>query len=167
MFNGGVDVHIRLIAAETLVLFEWLHRNEEREDGEDGAGGGAYPGTGYYDIVDPSERIALCRVSGRLESVLAEPFRRYYSEPVAKARAQLRHEPAHNHSSRVRPPTSEALASNAIVEVRTRAAAVVTQRIKAARHQCHLDRGCPKDGVRSPRRQTRCTVPWQHLTRGV
>jgi hypothetical protein len=50
------EVVLILTKAEALALYEWLHRNEDREDNAERAG---YPDTGYYDILDSGERVAL------------------------------------------------------------------------------------------------------------
>ena len=77
------DVILRLSKAEALVLFDWLHRNDDRDKDHR---------TDYYDIQDNGERIALWNLSCDLESVLVEPFRRDYGELVDAARAELRGE---------------------------------------------------------------------------
>lgn len=76
-------VTLRLTKAEALVLFEWLHRNEDREDHEN---------LDHYDIVDPAERVALWHLSGDLESTLVEPFLTEYADLVEAAREDLRPE---------------------------------------------------------------------------
>jgi hypothetical protein len=77
----GRDVTVSLTKAEALVLFEWLHRNEDRED--------SYT-TDRYEIFDPSDRAALWSLSGALERTLVEPFISNYAELVEAARAELR-----------------------------------------------------------------------------
>jgi hypothetical protein len=75
------EVTIRLTRAEALVLFEWLHRNEDRDEPKTAV---------YYDIVDPAERAALWNLSCDLESALVEPFMSDYHQRVEAARAELR-----------------------------------------------------------------------------
>jgi hypothetical protein len=75
------EVTLRLTKAEALVLFEWLHRNEDRDESKTAR---------YYDIVDSAERIALWNLSCDLESALAEPFSSEYKQLVEAARAELR-----------------------------------------------------------------------------
>jgi hypothetical protein len=75
------EVTLRLTKAEALVLFEWLHRNEDRDKSKS---------ADYYDIVDPAERTALWNLSCDLESALAEPFKSDYDQLVEAARAELR-----------------------------------------------------------------------------
>ena len=75
------EVTLRLTKAEALVLFEWLHRNEDRDKSKT---------ADHYDIVDPAERTALWNLSCDLESVLVEPLRSDYGELVESARAELR-----------------------------------------------------------------------------
>ncbi|HEV2217000.1 MAG TPA: hypothetical protein VGV88_05435, partial [Candidatus Dormibacteraeota bacterium] len=75
------SVTISLTKAEALVLFEWLHLNEAREDSFT---------TDHYDIHDPSDRAALWSLSGALERTLVEPFLSNYNGLVEAARAELR-----------------------------------------------------------------------------
>jgi hypothetical protein len=62
---------------EALVLFEWLSRCEE---------------SGSYEFIDGAEGHVLSRILGRLESMLAEPFRADYSDLVEAARNRIRAE---------------------------------------------------------------------------
>lgn len=73
-------VTISLTTAEALVLFEWLHRNEVREDSHK---------TDHYDIFYPADRVALWSLSGALERTLGEPFLSNYIDLVEAARAEL------------------------------------------------------------------------------
>jgi hypothetical protein len=75
------DVSVSLTKAEALVLFEWLHRNEDRNDSFT---------TDHYYIFDSSDRVALWSLSGALERTLVEPFLSNYTELVEAARADLR-----------------------------------------------------------------------------
>ncbi|MHB1535664.1 MAG: hypothetical protein ACYC1D_13870 [Acidimicrobiales bacterium] len=75
------DVTVSLTKAEALVLFEWLHRNEDHEDSFT---------TDHYDIFDASDRVALASLSGALERILVEPFMSNYAELLEAARAELR-----------------------------------------------------------------------------
>ncbi len=78
--TGPEDVvYIRLTADEALVLFEWVHRNEDA-DLELGSAG----------VTDPAERQVLWGLSAVLEKLLVEPFRANYLELVEEARAHLR-----------------------------------------------------------------------------
>ena len=71
------EVRVALSSDEALVLFELLHRWED---------------TGWYDRADllAGETTALWALSGRLESVLVEPFKEEYGDLVAQARERLR-----------------------------------------------------------------------------
>lgn len=72
-------VYLRMTADEALVLFDWVHRNEEA-DIELGTAG----------VTDSAERQVLWELSGALEKLLAEPFRANYLELLETARARLR-----------------------------------------------------------------------------
>jgi hypothetical protein len=64
-----------LSSDEALVLFELLHRWED---------------SGEIDtVLMPGERTALWALSGRLESILVEPFEVNYRELVDNARQRL------------------------------------------------------------------------------
>jgi len=74
--SGMADVSVTLSSDEALVLFEVLHRWED---------------TGLYERADlePGERTALWALSGRLESLLVEPFEAAYGDLVDRARERL------------------------------------------------------------------------------
>jgi hypothetical protein len=80
--EGSADsqgfVTLTLTAAESLVLFEWLHRNEDQDLQLD-----------HLGIVDDAERQVLWSVSGCLESLLSEPFHADYAELLLSARQSL------------------------------------------------------------------------------
>ena len=66
---------VTLTSDEALVLFELLHRWED---------------SGEIDtVLMPGEQTALWALSGRLESILVEPFERNYRELVDFARQRL------------------------------------------------------------------------------
>ena len=67
-------VAVELTGDEALVLFEWLHRSEDRNELQT-------PSTG--------EQIALWALSCALESVLVEPFRSDYLGLVRDAEVRL------------------------------------------------------------------------------
>lgn len=68
-------MNVALISDEALVLFELLHRWED---------------SGRIDTaLMPGEQAALWALSGRLESVLIEPFEGNYRELVDYARRRL------------------------------------------------------------------------------
>lgn len=71
------QVSVALSSEEALVLFELLHRWED---------------AGWYDQAEllPGERTALWALSGRLESLLVEPFEGQYRSLVDQARERLR-----------------------------------------------------------------------------
>jgi hypothetical protein len=71
------EVSVILSSDEALVLFELLHRWED---------------AGWYENADllPGERTALWAVSGRLETILVEPFKDDYRKLVDQARERLR-----------------------------------------------------------------------------
>jgi hypothetical protein len=68
-------VAVTLTSDEALVLFELLHRWED--SGEIGT------------VLMPGEQTALWALSGRLESILVEPFEGNYRELVDYARQRL------------------------------------------------------------------------------
>jgi hypothetical protein len=68
-------VAVTLTSDEALVLFEVLHRWED---------------SGEIDtVLMPGEQTALSALSGRLESILVEPFEGNYRELVDYARQRL------------------------------------------------------------------------------
>jgi hypothetical protein len=68
-------VALTLTSDEALVLFELLHRWED---------------SGEIDtVLMPGEQTALWALSGRLESILVEPFEGNYRELVNYARQRL------------------------------------------------------------------------------
>jgi hypothetical protein len=68
-------VAVTLTSDEALVLFELLHRWED---------------SGEIDtVLMPGEQTALWALSGRLESILVEPFEGNYRELVDYARQRL------------------------------------------------------------------------------
>ena len=75
------DVTVSLTRAEALVLFEWLNRNEDREDSFT---------TDHYDIFDPADRASLWSLSEALQRTLVEPFESNYIDLVEAARAEVR-----------------------------------------------------------------------------
>jgi hypothetical protein len=75
--NG--EVAVRLSKAEALVLFEWIHREEDRDTA-----------LAHLALVDDAERRVLWDLSGSLEAVLAEPFLPEYKEILEAARARVR-----------------------------------------------------------------------------
>jgi hypothetical protein len=69
------DVTVTLTSDEALVLFELLHRWDD---------------TGKIDsALKPGEQTALWALSGRLESILVEPFEDTYLDLVEAARQRL------------------------------------------------------------------------------
>lgn len=68
------SVSIRLSSDEALVLFELLARFEQEES---------------FAIEHHGETVALWRLEGALEKVLAEPFRSDYRGLVSAARERL------------------------------------------------------------------------------
>ena len=69
------EVAVTLTSDEALVLFELLHRWED---------------SGEIDtVLMPGEQTALWALSGRLESILVEPFEGNYRELVGYARQRL------------------------------------------------------------------------------
>jgi hypothetical protein len=69
------EVAVTLTSDEALVLFELLHRWED---------------SGEIDtVLMPGEQTALWALSGRLESILVEPFEGNYHELVDYARQRL------------------------------------------------------------------------------
>jgi hypothetical protein len=69
------EVAVTLTSDEALVLFELLHRWED---------------SGEIDtVLIPGEQTALWALSGRLESILVEPFEGNYRERVTYARQRL------------------------------------------------------------------------------
>jgi hypothetical protein len=69
------EVAVTLTSDEALVLFELLHRWED---------------SGEIDtVLMPGEQTALWALSGRLESILVEPFEGNYRERVNYARQRL------------------------------------------------------------------------------
>jgi hypothetical protein len=69
------EVAVTLTTDEALVLFELLHRWED---------------SGEIDtVLMPGEQTALWALSGRLESILVEPFEGNYRELVDYARQRL------------------------------------------------------------------------------
>jgi hypothetical protein len=69
------EVAVTLTSDEALVLFELLHRWED---------------SGEIDtVLMPGEQTALWALSGRLESILVEPFEGNYRERVTYARQRL------------------------------------------------------------------------------
>jgi hypothetical protein len=69
------EVIVTLTSDEALVLFELLHRWEDADRIE--------------TALMPGEQTALWALSGRLESVLIEPFEGNYRELVDQARGRL------------------------------------------------------------------------------
>jgi hypothetical protein len=71
------DVSVTLSSDEALVLFELLHRWEDSD---------------FYERADlqPGEVTALWAISGRLESLLVEPFKKNYGDLVDQARQRLK-----------------------------------------------------------------------------
>jgi hypothetical protein len=69
------DVTVTFSSDEAVVLFELLHRWE---------------GSGeIHPMLMPGEQTALWALSGRLESILVEPFEGNYRELVGQARQRL------------------------------------------------------------------------------
>jgi hypothetical protein len=69
------DVAVSLTSDEALVLFELLHRWED---------------AGKIDpALQAGEQVALWALSGRLESILVEPFKDDYRDLVDGARQRL------------------------------------------------------------------------------
>jgi hypothetical protein len=69
------EVAVTLTSDEALVLFELLHR---------------WGDSGEIDtVLMPGEQTALWALSGRLESILVEPFEGNYRERVSYARQRL------------------------------------------------------------------------------
>jgi hypothetical protein len=69
------EVRVTLTSDEALVLFELLHRWED---------------SGEIDtVLMQGEQAALWALSGRLESILVEPFEGNYRELVDQARQRL------------------------------------------------------------------------------
>ena len=66
---------VALTADEALVLFEMLHRWEDAD--------------AIDPVLMPGEQTALWALSGRLESILLEPFVRNYRELVDQAWQRL------------------------------------------------------------------------------
>ena len=71
------EVSVTLSPDEALVLFEVLHRWED---------------SGFYERADlrPGELSALWAISGRLESLLVEPFEENYGDLLDQARQRLK-----------------------------------------------------------------------------
>jgi hypothetical protein len=69
-------VTLQLSGDEALVLFEWIHRMEDKDQLKRTAEHGG-------------EVVALWRLSGILESELSEPFDKDYKDLVAQARDRL------------------------------------------------------------------------------
>jgi len=69
------DVRIELSRDEALVLFEWLHRNDEAR---------------AIRVEDPAEQRVLWDLEARLEAALAEPLDPAYDALLAEARACVR-----------------------------------------------------------------------------
>lgn len=69
------EVTVTLTSDEALVLFELVHRWED--SGE------------IATALMPGEQIALWALSGRLESILVEPFETNYNDLVERARQRL------------------------------------------------------------------------------
>lgn len=67
-------VHVQLTADEALVIFEWLHRSEDR---------------GHVLTPSAGEQTALWALSCALESVLPEPFAENYVDLVRDAEVRL------------------------------------------------------------------------------
>ncbi|MFC3503583.1 hypothetical protein ACFOOK_21780 [Micromonospora krabiensis] len=76
--NQGGEVVVRLTHDEALVLFEWLHRTDERTNGFTGL------------VEDQAEQRALWNLTCLFEPLLAELFRPDYQELVEQARSRLR-----------------------------------------------------------------------------
>ncbi|MDJ0663921.1 MAG: hypothetical protein QNJ75_05125 [Acidimicrobiia bacterium] len=72
-FDPEASTTIELTRAVALVLFEWLHSNEDA---------GTTPG-------DTAERVALWNLSGALERVLVEPFNDDYDNLLKAAKTRL------------------------------------------------------------------------------
>ena len=64
---------------EALVLFEWVHRNENLDTRLDHVG-----------VADEAERTVLWNLSASLETVLVAPFQADYLDALESARAALR-----------------------------------------------------------------------------
>jgi hypothetical protein len=67
------DVTLRLTSDEALVLYDWLHRCQDRV---------VQPG-------HPGEQVALWNLSALLERELIQPFQDDYPQLVAQARVRL------------------------------------------------------------------------------
>jgi hypothetical protein len=77
--DSAGTLRLGLTFDEAFVLFEWLHRNEDRDIRLD-----------HLGIVDDAERQVLWSLSACLESNLVDPFRSDYDERLESARASLR-----------------------------------------------------------------------------
>ncbi|MFI7606963.1 hypothetical protein ACIBTV_17735 [Micromonospora sp. NPDC049366] len=72
------EVVVRLTHDEALVLFEWLHRTDERTGG-------------FTDLIeDQAEQRALWNLTCLFEPLLVETFMANYQELVEQARSRLR-----------------------------------------------------------------------------
>ena len=77
--DSAGTLRLGLTSDEALVVFEWLHRNEERDIRLD-----------HLGIVDDAERQVLWSLSVCLESNLVDPLRSDYHERLESARTSLR-----------------------------------------------------------------------------
>lgn len=77
--NSDGAVSIQLSGDEALVLFEWIHRNEDTDIDLGSAG-----------ALDNAERSVLWAISAHLERHLAQPFREDYEVLLHQARSRLR-----------------------------------------------------------------------------
>jgi hypothetical protein len=95
------EVTVALTSDEALVLFELLHRWED---------------SGRIDTaLMPGEQTALWALSGRLESVLMEPFEGNYRELVDHARRRLaERSEASSACSTPRRPTAPGITADAV-----------------------------------------------------
>ena len=77
--DSAGTLRLAMTAEEALVVFEWLHRNEDQDTRLD-----------HLGVVDDAERQVLWSLSACLESSLVDPLRSDYLERVESARASLR-----------------------------------------------------------------------------
>lgn len=70
---------MRLSRSEALVLFEWIHRNEDLD-----------LQLNHLGLADQAERVALWSLSAALEKVVPEVFQNDYADTLALARSRLK-----------------------------------------------------------------------------